>query len=276
MTIIPILLYHSVHTDPPDWIAPFTVSPANFVRHIELIHESGRTAMTASDLVRALRHEIPLPERPVVVTFDDGFADFANAAAVLAEHLVPATLYVTTGAMRGRGPLPDDMALPAATMLDWSQLPELVEQGIEIGAHTHTHPQLDILRSPAAADEIVRSKHMLEDALGREVPSFAYPHGFQSTRIRRLVADSGHHSACAVINALSSESDDPYALARLTVRNDTRSEDIAAWLSGDNARVAPHRERWRTTAWRCYRRMGAPGSGSGVIAHSKSQEAKEF
>ena len=265
MTVIPILLYHSVAADPPGWIAPYTVTPQAFARHLALIAASGRTAMTVSGLVAALRGEQPLPPRPLALTFDDGFADFAAAASVLAAHNLPSTLYVTTGALRGRH-LSARLRIPPAPMLHWSQLTELVDQNVEIGAHTHTHPQLDTLPKSAAADEIRRSKNLLEDALSWEVPSFAYPHGFHSARVRRAVEAAGYTSACAVMNAMSSTSDRPFSLARLTVRATTTTEQLTTWLGGGGARVAPYPEAWRTKVWRTYRRVRGNGSTRGVIA----------
>ena len=100
---IPILLYHSIATDPPSPIAAFTVSPKNFAHDLELIVESGRTVLTVSQLVDARTGRARLPERVMVVTFDDGYADFAETAApaLLAQSL-PSTLYVTTGMLRDR------------------------------------------------------------------------------------------------------------------------------------------------------------------------------
>ena len=157
MMAIPILLYHAVTDDPAEWIAPYTVSPAEFARHVDVILASGRTAMTVTGLCAALSGDAELPPKPVVLTFDDGFADFVDTAAYLAEHGLPSTMYACTGALRGRGSPPADLTLPPAAMLDWSQLPELTELGVEIGAHTHTHPQLDVMRDTVAADEIHRS-----------------------------------------------------------------------------------------------------------------------
>jgi peptidoglycan/xylan/chitin deacetylase (PgdA/CDA1 family) len=266
MTIVPILLYHSVSADPADWIAPYAVTPQVFAHHVDLIVESGRTPMTVSELSGALYGRTALPSKPVVVTFDDGFADFAEAAAILASHSMPSTLYVTTGALRGRGPSPPEMAIPPAPMLEWSQLAEMADNRVEIGAHTHTHPQLDTLRTPVVVEEIRRCKHLLEDELGHEIPSFAYPHGFHSPRVRRAVEAAGYNSACAVMNALSSESDQVFSLARLTVCSTTPPVQIAAWLAGRGAPVAPYPERLRTTVWRTYRRVRGTRSARGVIA----------
>lgn len=265
MTTVPILLYHSISTDPPGWIAPYSVTPAVFGHHLELIAESNATVLSVSQLVGALRGLVPLPPRPVVITFDDGFADICSAAVQLASHNMCSTLYITTGAIRGSGARPADMALPPAEMLDWSQVDELAEMNIEIGAHTHTHPQLDAMRISEARNEIRSSKHILEDRLGRQVPSFAYPHGFQSARLRREVEAAGYTSACGVMNALSSHSDQAFCLARLTVRNTTSTAAMAAWLTGRGARVAPYPEAFRTKAWRAYRRGRGPRSTRGVI-----------
>jgi peptidoglycan/xylan/chitin deacetylase (PgdA/CDA1 family) len=222
--------------------------------------------MTVSELRDALCGQRRLPSRPVVLTFDDGFADFAEAAAAMASHNISSTQYITTGALRGRGPRPVDMAIPPAPMLDWSQLAELSENKVEIGAHTHTHPQLDTLRPAAALDEIQRCKHLLEDELGHEVTSFAYPHGLHSARVRRSVEAAGYTSACGVMNAFSSDSDAVFALARLTVRATTSPEQMAAWLAGCDAPVAPFSERLRTKVWRTYRGLRGSGSTRGVIA----------
>ena len=271
-TTIPILRYHSVSSDPAPWTASYAVAPATFARHVDLIIASGRTAMTVSELSAALTGRTQLPHRPIVITFDNGFADFAYAARVLSEHYLPSTVYLTTGALRGRGLRPSNMALPPAPMLDWSQLPELRELHVEIGAHSHTHPQLDTLPPSAIADEILQSKELLEDAVGREVPSFAYPYGFHCAKTRRLVEALGFTSACAGINALSSSLDCVFSLARLTIRASTTTDELGSWLGGQGARVAPYPETLRTAAWRLCRRArrGRTALGS-VYPQPKTQ-----
>ncbi|QZT62301.1 polysaccharide deacetylase family protein [Mycolicibacterium austroafricanum] len=266
MTVIPILLYHSVTDEPAGWIAPFAVTPTTFVRHVDGILDSGRTAMTVTELCSALAGGTVLPARPVVITFDDGFADFFRAAQYLARYRLPSTLYACTGALRGGQPRPADLALPDADMLDWSQLGELCELGVEIGAHTHHHPQLDVMRDAAVVDEIRRSKELLEDVLATEVPSFAYPHGFQSRATRRAAAAAGHTSAAAVMDALGSEAAAVYALPRLTVRSTTSTAQLAQWLHGRGAAMASDGERLRTTAWRMYRRVRGTRSTRGVFS----------
>lgn len=259
MTLVPILLYHSVSGDPSPVMRPFTVAPAAFRRQLETVVESGVDVLTISGFL-AGRDAGTLPPRPAVITFDDGLADFASdAMPALADHGLPATLYITTGFLDG---CPEEQAAirPPDAMLHWSQLRELESGGIELGAHSHGHPYLDTLSPRAARDEIVRSKTMLEAELGHPVASFAYPNGYSSPTVRRLVREAGFESACSVRNTLSSTDDDRFRLARLTVLSTTTNDEIHDWLAGFGA---PPRggERAATRAWRVYRRTKALATG---------------
>jgi peptidoglycan/xylan/chitin deacetylase (PgdA/CDA1 family) len=258
-TPIPILLYHSVTSDPPDWIAPYTVTPDSLSAQLDLLVADGRTSLTVSDLVDRLDHDRPLPERPVVITFDDGFEDTMTAAApALTERGLAATVFVTTGALRGDGRHSNVHALPAR-MLHWSQLAQLEALGVEIGAHAHTHPELDAVSISRAADEVWRSKELLEEALSHRVDSFAYPHGYADRRVMAVVRGAGFTSACAVKNAISSSRDDRFDMARLTVQSTTRLSTVRSWLAGAGAPIAPLPERLRTRGWRWYRRVKGIG-----------------
>jgi peptidoglycan/xylan/chitin deacetylase (PgdA/CDA1 family) len=257
VTTVPVLLYHSVSSDASEWARPFAVTPEVFRQHIDSIVERDMSGLTASSFAKSLHERLPLPERPVVVTFDDGFADFADVALpALRERRLATTLFVTTGFLEGH---PD--YAPSRwfddRMLAWSQLRELHADGVEIGAHTHTHPQLDTLSRRAVWDELTRCKSLLEDELGTGVASMAYPHGYSSPAVRRLVRAAGYESAYSVKEALSSTSDDPYSIARLTVRRTTSLDELCAWLAGTGARVGTSGEALRTRLWRIYRRARA-------------------
>jgi peptidoglycan/xylan/chitin deacetylase (PgdA/CDA1 family) len=252
MNPVPILLYHSISPDPPDWIAPFTISPATFRAHLDVVVASGRQPITVSQLADGLQGKAQLPARPVLITADDGFADFAdNAIPALAERKLPSTLYVTTGALAGRG---QESVLPPADMLRAVDLPGLEAAGVEIGAHSHTHRQMDLLSENQIADEISRSRDLLAEALGHPIRSFAYPHGYWRAKVLRLVDAAGFDSSCAVGNSLCSPRDHPLALSRLMVRAGTDASVIAAWIDGSSARVLPPQHRLLAYGWRQYRR----------------------
>ena len=87
-------------------------------------------------------------------------------------------------------------------MLCWTQIREAVAAGMEIGAHSHTHPQLDQLKQGRLEGELATSKALLEDGISRAVPSLAYPFGYSSARVRRTVHATGYSYASAVANAV--------------------------------------------------------------------------
>lgn len=242
MTLVPVLLYHAVTARPPPGLERFTVAPHHFADHLRVLRDAGRVGLTVSQYAVCLRNGPVLPELPVVVTFDDGYADFLNAAERLGIAGLPATLYMTTG------------QIGAAGMLTRRQLQSL-GASVEVGAHSRTHPRLDELAPERLRDEVQGSKADLEDLLQRPTRSFAYPHGDHGRQVRQTVVDAGFDSAAAVKNAFSHERDDPFAIARITVTAGTTAERIGQLLEGRGAPAAWARERRRTRAYRSYRRV---------------------
>ena len=265
-SVVPILLYHAVTTAPGDLIAPFTVPPDEFQRQLDAVVEAGCTPVTFGQLLDRELTPSPRPDgpdRPVVITFDDGYADFAeHALPALRARSLSSTLFVTTGWLDGGS---DREPGPTDPMLAWSQLPELLECDVELGAHSHSHPQMDTLTRTALRDELVRPKDQLEDALGRQIDLFAYPHGYNGPRVRRAARESGYRAAAAVRNALHPPGGSAFAVARLSVTSATTAQDVSRWLAGTGAPVAGPREALATRGWRAYRRGRAvlrrrPGS----------------
>ncbi|MFD7442410.1 polysaccharide deacetylase family protein [Streptomyces sp. NPDC059909] len=255
---IPVLLYHAVMDDPPDWIAEFTVGPKEFGAQLDAIVASGRTPVRISALADHLAGRGELPPRPVVLTFDDGFADLPGPTAeALASRGLPATAYLTTGAIT---PGPRSL-LPPAPMMTLAQAPLLEQYGMEVGGHTVTHPQLDTLGARRLRYELRHSKAVLEDTLGHEVRHLAYPHGYNSRAVRRAAHAAGYESAVAVRHALSSETDEAYRIARLILRRGHTVADVEAWMDGEGARVAPYPDSLPTMGWRLYRRARAAVKG---------------
>jgi len=242
MTIVPVLLYHAVTEHPPAGLERFTVHPARFAEHLGCLRDSGRVGLTVPELAACLEGRARLPPRPVLVTFDDGYADLLDAAERLAAAGFPSTLYVTTG------------QLGAAGMLTRGQLRSLGGT-VEVGAHSRSHPRLDELPADRLRDEVHGSKADLEEVLQRPARSFAYPHGDHDRRVRQAVVEAGFGSAAAVKNAFSHDRDDPFAIARITVTAVTTTERIGQLLQGCGAPAAWARERRRTRAYRSYRRV---------------------
>lgn len=261
---IPILMYHSISEHACSRFKPFTVPPALFARHIAYLYQHSYTPLTVSQFIKARTESLEsLPERPVVLTFDDGFTDFFTEALPILHHYgFTATLYVPTAYVNATSRWMESEGEGERRMVTWSQLMEISAQGIECGAHSHSHPQLDILPFAVARDEIVQSKRILEDHLGMEVTSFAYPHGYHTTAVQWMVKQAGYTSACAVKYALSMGDTNPFSLARLLVGPTTDEQALAALLNGRCLQVAKAAcTRPLAPAWRFARYCSAVRRG---------------
>ena len=254
-TQVPILLYHSIAKHVAPRYRKWAVRPEMFSAQMRYLHENGYTPMTVTEFVTTMRNrQIRLSTQPVVLTFDDGLADFySHALPILNHYDFVATLYLTTGfigrtsrwlSRQGEGERP---------MLTWQQVAEISACGVECGAHSHSHPELDILPLALVQDELIRSKAILQERIDQPVSSFAYPHGYYTPQVRQLVQEAGYSSACAVKHAMSSTHDDPFALARIIVARDVDIKEFANLLAGSHLRVAPKAERQRTKVWRFVR-----------------------
>jgi peptidoglycan/xylan/chitin deacetylase (PgdA/CDA1 family) len=256
MTRVPVLLYHSVAQESSARFRPWTLHPRRFAAHMEHLSGRGYQSLTIRQLEECLRPGgPPLPERPVVITFDDGFADFhSTALPELEAHHLASTLYVTTGYLGGTAGWLSREREQDRPMLRPEQLHDVAERGVEIGAHSHTHPRLDELSAADSRAEIHRSKEVLEQELQRPVTSFAYPHGCYSRRVQEQVIEAGYTSSTAVRHAMSSTEDDVFALARVMVLADTTTEDLERLLGGQGIPQAPYPPLARTALWRAARR----------------------
>lgn len=249
---IPILMYHSVADETAPGFADWTVSIKTFQQHMQFLATQDYTALTISELVKRMGNLLmPLPERTVAVTFDDGLQDFHTSAyPVLKLYHIPSTVYIPTGCVGHTSRWLKREGMGDYPVMNWDQMLELASSGVEFGGHSHNHVQLDVLSQSEAWNEISRCKAELEEHLKRPVETFAYPHGYHSANVRKLVIKAGYTSACGVKNALSSPDDDKFALARVIVTPATTAEQLGRILTGQLMHIAPRQERIRTKFWR--------------------------
>ena len=256
-TPVPILLYHSVGTDAaPDYRRHWMVSPDRFRQQLEWLSSNGYRGITASALADYRISGGPLPPRPILITFDDGLGDFASEALpVLTEFGFPATLFVVTGCVGSTSRWLARLGEGDRPMLSWSELRELQDQRVECGAHTCSHPQLDVISLAAAKAEIVLSKAVLEEKLGRPVRSFAYPHGYTSSAIRRLVQDAGFSLGFGVRNGASSKRQHDFGLSRITITEEVDEGRMRQLLVRSANTIDPVTDRLVASGWRLFRRL---------------------
>jgi len=248
---IPVLLYHSV-PQADEGGDRLSVPYELFCSHMDAVIASERVPVSITQLADGLRGRTRLPERSVAITFDDGFGNNLRAIEALATRGLRATLYLTTGKSG------------SAELLTPRQI-EALAQGtdyVEIGAHSVTHPYLDELEPMEVWAEVTHSKQHLEQLLGLQIRTFAYPYGALSGLVRELVVAAGFQSAAAVKNALSHSADDPFAIARWTVGRATSVQKLQELLSGRGAVRAWSGERLRTRGYRRARRLRRSVIGS--------------
>lgn len=261
---IPILMYHSVSEQAAPKYRPFAVSPVLFTQHLEYLGQQAYIPITVTQLIHARDGKAALPEKPVLLTFDDGMQDFyTEALPILQKYRFPATLYVVAGYMNSTSRWLQHEGEANRLMLTWEQLIEIDASGIECGGHTLSHPQLDMIPLSRAREEIVRCKQILEEHLGHEIHSLAYPYGYFNSAIKQEVQAAGYTSACTVKHEMCSEMTDRFALTRLMVEPTTRVHLLEALLTrGHTSVLQKTYRRVRTPIWRVIRQARAWGNGS--------------
>jgi peptidoglycan/xylan/chitin deacetylase (PgdA/CDA1 family) len=194
----------------------FDLPPARFEEQMSLVADEGRA--TTLDRALELLGSSTVPERdPVVVTFDDGTADFADCAVpVLVRHGIPVVLYLSTGYIENQSSFPHD-----GVPLSWSALNDLVATGlVTVGSHTHTHALLDRADDSIVADELDSSIQLLEDRLGVAARHFAYPKGVMgSPTAAAAVRRRFRSAALADVGVNRYARTDPYRLARSPIQD---------------------------------------------------------
>ncbi len=251
---VPVLMYHSIGIGATRGFKRFVVDPGEFAAQMDYLDAAGYRVVTAADLAGS-RSGHPLPPRPVVLTFDDAYTDFYSAALpVLRGHGFRATLYVPTAYVGGTARFNKKDGEENRAVLSWGDLRDVATEGVEVAAHSHTHPQLDRVPVSVISDEVRRSRWMLEDKLGLGVEGFAYPFGYWNRAARAAVDAAGFRYACAVADLMTGPGDDLLTLPRLTVNAGIGVTGLAGLLG---ARPTPHGRQvaaGKRLAWRALRR----------------------
>ena len=182
---VSILMYHSIASGR----GPLAIPPATFRRQLDALAERGFRGVSLREFMALLDGGQPV-DRIAVLTFDDGYVDFANMVVPdLEARGWSCTLFVSTGLIgSASGWDPDGNG--TRTLIDWVQAADISQRGFEIGAHGVTHADLTRLEFDEALREIDGSRRMLEDRLGSPVVSFAAPYGHITPELRAHVSRS--------------------------------------------------------------------------------------
>ena len=176
-------------------------------RQLDHLVAEGFATVSMGDFARWHAGEAELPERPVVVSFDDGHRSNAELAApALGERGQRGVFFVTAGRV-GRG-----------DTVSWHQLEAMLGAGMEVGSHTLTHPCPSALSSAELERELAESKRVLEEGLGAPIDFVASPTGYDHRRFGALARQAGYKAALQGAIGRNRRSTDPFALRRFVLK----------------------------------------------------------
>jgi peptidoglycan/xylan/chitin deacetylase (PgdA/CDA1 family) len=209
---IPILTYHSLDSSG----SVISIAPEVFKHQMDVLSDQGYGGISLGDLLDGWEGNAPLPARPVVITFDDGFGNvLEHAAPVLTALGFRATIFVVTGHCGGSSDWANQPStVPRLPILSHSELRRLPPEVFEIGGHGLTHAPLTRVGLEQARQEMVDSKRKLEDAISLPVTVFAYPYGLHDRKSLEL-ARVHYRGACTTRLRPARPSDDRWALPRV-------------------------------------------------------------
>lgn len=215
---IPILMYHEVTRAPHPDFRKYSVTTRSFAAQMGWLAMAGYRTIDLHTLLAHRRNGTPVPPKSVVITFDDGFRDAAaHAGPIMAERGLSATFFLVAGLMGGPSTWLERERGVSLPIMSWDDARALERSGHRCESHSATHPRLAEMAPNVCRDELVRSREVIEAALGHTVRYVAYPFGSENTAVRTIARDSGYDGACGVRIGLSTAADDPLALRRVPV-----------------------------------------------------------
>lgn len=229
---VPIFMYHYIQ-EPPDPRSDaigygLSVRPEDFAKQMAYLDEHRYHPVTLADLRAYLQGQAALPDKPVVLTFDDGYLDFYTTAfPILKAHHFRAVAYIVSGFT----PFNDRYMSP-------EQIREIDAYGIEIGAHTFSHVDLTG-RGVDLQQQLVGSKAQLEGMVGHPVVDFCYPSGRFNADVVNAVRAAGYESATTTAEGTTHSFDDRYVWTRVRMSPDVSLGGFADRLANPEIGVAP-------------------------------------
>lgn len=223
--IVPVLMYHHIGDPGPDADAirrDLSVSPANFESQLRYLIEHGYESISLEILVMHLQAGQPLPAKPVVLTFDDGFRDqYSNAYPLLQKYGFVGTFFVITFFADQNRP----------EYLSWSEVELLHAGGMEIGSHSYTHPSLSGKTFDYIVWQVLGSKEAIEARTHEPVRFFSYPSGQYDELAMQVLRSAGYWAAVTVEPGSLQSSERSFELRRVRVRGRYDLEDFDYWFN---------------------------------------------
>lgn len=249
---VPVLMYHSV-SDSGEYVV---ISPENFRKHLQAIRESGFTPVSLDDLIRYVDYGFPLPEKPVCITFDDGYLDnYTTAYPMLKEFGFKATIFAIVSSV-GKETY-KNTTYDITPHFDYEQAKEMIDSGlISVQSHTYDMHQSTKFESGQARETVLRleneglmdyitrfrgdvltAKTILETELETPVIGFAYPLGKYNAITDYILKSNGIRVTMATSEGMNYiktyDKNCLYNLNRYNIHNGVSEVQLINWLSGE-------------------------------------------
>jgi peptidoglycan/xylan/chitin deacetylase (PgdA/CDA1 family) len=226
---VPILMYHVIHSPPAGVQYPaLYVPPAEFASQVAAMKKAGYQGVTLDQVRSAWTRGTPLPKKPVVFSFDDGYrSQYAKAMPVLRKAGWPAVLFMQID-------LP-----PSQGGLTQSAVRGLMGAGWEIDAHTITHPDLTTLDPASLKREVAGSRKIIQQRFGVPVNWFAYPAGRYDATVEAATKAAGFTGAVTTLPGWGTRQDDPFRLPRVRVNNGTGPDALLGQITAEQTSSPP-------------------------------------
>jgi len=188
--IVPIILYHWIAVSPsdgPNYTSPYYVKPEVFEEEMKLLHDWSYTTITTELLIKAITEGADLPERPLIISFDDGHLNnYTTAFPIMKKYGFTGVLYIVANYMG------------ADQYMNADQIKEMAAAGWEVGSHTMSHMDLTSLEPERQRHEIVDSREVLQTKLGVPILTFSYPFGRSDNGIIDYTHFAGYLAAMSL------------------------------------------------------------------------------
>lgn len=200
---VPVLNYHKVD----DYNHALSILPSEFEEQIKYLYENGYHTITPDDLINHLKYGSPLPSRPILITFDDGYLDnYLNAYPVLKKYNFTATIFIVTDLV-GKDP----------RFMTWEQVREMQDSGFVFGSHTVHHVAMTSIPIEQVENELIQSRDEISRNLGNVPRYFAYPTGAYNLEIEKIVRNTGYTAAFTIRYGQAGPNSDLYAIERIPI-----------------------------------------------------------
>jgi peptidoglycan/xylan/chitin deacetylase (PgdA/CDA1 family) len=224
---VPVLMYHRIADDGEPRARRWRTEPAAFEEQLHWLREQGFRSLDVDEWAGAAALDQELSGRGIILTFDDGFADFGEyAVPLLQRYGFRAELFVVSGHVGGTDSW-DTAWERREPLMDWQALADLPSDVVRIGSHTVGHAPLTAISPQEVVRELVESRVTLEDRLGRRVTTIAYPFGLNDGAVQRLAGAVGYEVGYTTMPWWAHPTRNLLDLPRLEVRGGERLDTFA-------------------------------------------------